>query len=281
MICRSLTHCRFSFGKIASEDPLTGNGGAIYVKAYNKVSISHCIFQDNFATYNGGAIYLDSADIVIHNSIFTRNRCGLAVAPWGYGGAISSDNSSPDIRWNVFAGNSSTGVGGAFQSGMKTAIFTTIFLQAISVRWVGPWAYCTSRKSITGSIITCCREFCAFFSAAAWPTSMQARSISITRSFITGNLWRGILLQGLHLSRFLQYDFLGKYAAVGPQGYLFEVYSQADFFNCDVEGGPDLFGGSGGGEAFFGAYEQCLDTDPEFVGSGEYPYVLSLDSPCY
>jgi hypothetical protein len=75
--------------------------------------------------------------------------------------------------------------------------------------------------------------------------------------------------------------FWGNTAGVGPTGYLFEVYSQADFFNCDVEGGPSLFGGSGGGEAFFGAYEQCINEDPEFEDNGEFPYGLTWDSPCY
>jgi predicted outer membrane repeat protein len=88
--------CHFSFGKVVSEDPGAGNGGAISIRAYDQVTIENCSFSDNFATYNGGAISLDSADIIIHHCFFTRNRCGLSVAPWGYGGAVSSDNSSPD-----------------------------------------------------------------------------------------------------------------------------------------------------------------------------------------
>jgi predicted outer membrane repeat protein len=76
------------------------------------VRISNCLFQENFATYNGGAVYLDSANIMINRSLFTFNRAGLGVAPWGYGGAICSDNSNPGIFWNIFENNSSTGVGG-------------------------------------------------------------------------------------------------------------------------------------------------------------------------
>jgi hypothetical protein len=126
-------HCRFLFGKMVSEDPLVGNGGAICVKAYDKVSISHCQFQDNFATYNGGAVSLDSASIGIYNSVFTGNRCGLAIAPWGYGGAISSDNSSPDIRWNVFTGNSSTGVGGGLAVRyMDCNVYNNVFTDNVS-----------------------------------------------------------------------------------------------------------------------------------------------------
>ena len=72
----------------------------------------------------------------------------------------------------------------------------------------------------------------------------------------------------------------GNTAAVGAQGYLFEIYSQADFFNCDVQDGPASFGGSGGGVAFSGAFEKCLDTIPGFIGSGEYPYALNDTSAC-
>jgi hypothetical protein len=59
------------------------------------------------------------------------------------------------------------------------------------------------------------------------------------------------------------------------------VYWQADFFYCDVQEGPSLFGGSGGGETFIGAYESCLDENPDFLGTGEHPYELGWDSPCY
>src|SRR5512138_1119479 len=95
-------NCRFYFGKMTGNDPLIHHGGAMYVKNFNKVSIDGCIFENNFAAYNGGAIYLDSASISISNSSFAHNRCGPAVSPYGYGGAVCSDNSSPDIRWNVF-----------------------------------------------------------------------------------------------------------------------------------------------------------------------------------
>ncbi len=73
----------------------------------------------------------------------------------------------------------------------------------------------------------------------------------------------------------------GNTAAVGPQGYLFEVFSQADFYNCDVEGGPSLFGGSGGGVAFSGAFERCLDEYPDFLGFGSLPFSIHVASPCF
>jgi predicted outer membrane repeat protein len=74
--------------------------------------------------------------------------------------------------------------------------------------------------------------------------------------------------------------FWGNTAAVGPTGYFFEAFSQADFYYCVVEGGPAQFGGSGG-VAFSGAFEQCLDENPQFQGNGEYPYELTWASPCY
>jgi predicted outer membrane repeat protein len=73
----------------------------------------------------------------------------------------------------------------------------------------------------------------------------------------------------------------GNTANVGPQGYLFEAFSQADFYYCDVEGGPEQFGGSGGGAAFTGDFENCLDENPDFLGYGKFPYSIPVNSPCF
>jgi hypothetical protein len=74
--------------------------------------------------------------------------------------------------------------------------------------------------------------------------------------------------------------FWGNQAGVGNTGYLFESFSQADFFNCDVEYGPAAFGGSGGGIAFAGTYQGCIDLDPVFAENAEFPFQTDPGSPC-
>jgi hypothetical protein len=275
------SNCRFYYGKMVSDDPLTGLGGALYINNYDKVSISDCIFQDNFATYNGGAVYLDSADISISHSSFSRNRCGLAVAPYGYGGAVCSDNSNPDIRWNVFDNNTSTGVGGGLAVRFKDCnLYNNIFTDNTSGLGGGfgflhipEINYRISNNLVAGN-------FAIYFGGGV--ANLVASPVYINNTIVYNQAMYG---GGFYCKDSVSPDFYntiiwGNDAAVGDQGYLFEIYSKADFFNCDIEGGPALFGGSGGGVAFSGAFEQCIDTIPGFMDSGEYPYSLNETSPC-
>jgi predicted outer membrane repeat protein len=274
-------NCRFYFGKMVSNDPLTGNGGAINVNNYDKVSISGCTFQDNFATYNGGAIYLDSADISISHSTFAHNRCGPAVAPYGYGGAICSDNSNPDIWWNVFDNNTSTGVGGGLAVRFKDCnLYNNIFTGNTSGLGGGfgflhipEIHYRISNNLVAGN-------FAVYFGGGV--ANLVASPIYINNTIVYNQAMYGggFYCKDSISPQFYNTIIWGNMAGVGSQGYLFEVFSQADFFNCDVEGGPALFGGSGGGVAFSGAFEQCLDTIPGFMGSGAYPYALDDNSAC-
>jgi predicted outer membrane repeat protein len=274
-------YCRFSYGKIVSDDTLTGNGGAISVRAYDKVSISYCYFQDNFATFNGGAVSLDSADVSISNSVFNRNRCGLAVAPWGYGGAISSDHSHPDILWNVFTANSSTGIGGGLSVRYEDCnIYNNKFTGNFSALGgaLGVLHIPEINYRINNNLFA--DNTALYFGGGV--ATIDASPIYINNTIAGNSATYG---GGFYCKDSISPDFYntviwGNTGAVGQQGYLFEVFSQPDFFNCDVEGGPGLFGGSGGGEAFTGAFEYCLDADPEFVGSGRDPYAIDHDSPC-
>lgn len=273
-------YCHFMFGKKVSTDPLTGNGGAVFIKDYNNVTIENCLFDHNFATYNGGAVYLDSADITISRSTFTFNRCGPAIAPWGYGGAICSDNSSPEIRWNVFENNYSTGVGGALAVRYKDCnVYNNVF-DGNASGLGGGFGFLhipEINHRVNNNLIV--NNSAAYFGGGV--ASLVASPIYINNTIAYNSAMYG---GGFYCKDSVSPDFYntviwGNTAGVGPQGYLFEVYSQADFFYCDVEGGPSQFGGSGGGEAFFGAYEECLDTIPEFAGEGDFPFALDDNSP--
>lgn len=276
----SFKFCSFSSGKRVSADPAEGNGGVISVDGYNGVAIDNCVFDHNFATYNGGAIYLDSADIAISHSSFFDNGCGPAVAPWGYGGAICSDSSNPEIRWNFFENNYSTGVGGALAVRYEDCnVYNNIF-QGNTSGLGGAFGFlhipeCSYR--INNNLIV--NNSAAYFGGGAANLVASPIYINNTIAFNQAMYGGGFYCKDSVSPDFYNTVIWANTAGVGPQGYLFEVYSQADFFYCDVEGGPSQFGGSGGGEAFFGAYESCLDTVPVFTGNGDHPYSLAAGSP--
>jgi hypothetical protein len=273
--------CSFTYGKNANADPLIGNGGALSVIAYNQVQVNECLFADNFAIYNGGAVALDSADVSITNSVFNRNRAGLTVSPWGYGGAISSDNSNPEIRWNVFTGNYSTGVGGGISVRYKDCnIYNNVFTGntsgiggALCLGHIPETVHRVNNNLMDGN------QAIYFGGGVA---TLIANPIYINNTIVNNTAMYG---GGFYCKDSISPDFYntifwGNQASVGPTGYMFEVYSQADFFNCDVQYGPAEFGGSGGG-AFSGTYDQCIELDPKFLDYGEFPYQLDPEfSPC-
>jgi len=114
--------CDFMHAKAVSEDSLENYGGAICMRRSDKIRISNCYFSNNFAALNGGAIYIDNTPVTIETCDFYENRCGPADYPWGYGGAICSDDASTVIIGNKFVANRSTGTGGAVAIRYKDAI---------------------------------------------------------------------------------------------------------------------------------------------------------------
>jgi len=65
----------------------------------------------------------------------------------------------------------------------------------------------------------------------------------------------------------------------GHQVYIWDVYSAPEFYYSDIEFGFENFSGSGVGN-FLGAYENNIDLDPQFIGTGESPFNLAENSPC-
>jgi hypothetical protein len=274
-------HCLFEFGKVVDTSAEAGSGGAVFVNGWNMVRISQCTFSNCFARFNGGAIYLDSANIAIDHCSFNKNRAGLAVSPWGYGGAICSDHSSPEIWWNVFEENTSTGVGGGLAVRFTDCnVYNNIFSGNSSGLGggLGVLHITDILHRINNNLVV--NNSAVYFGGGV--ASLDASPYYINNTIAHNDAIYG---GGFYCKDSVSPDFYntiiwGNTAAVGPQGYLFEVYSQADFFNCDVQGGPAEFGGSGGGEAFFGAYDSCIDEDPLFQGLAPHPYILYGDSPC-
>jgi len=66
----------------------------------------------------------------------------------------------------------------------------------------------------------------------------------------------------------------------GDQIYLLDTFADPDFYYCNIEGGNDGFEGPGSGVEYTGIYQNNIDVDPNFLGTGDYPYQLSDMSFC-
>ncbi|MCD4817743.1 MAG: choice-of-anchor D domain-containing protein, partial [Candidatus Cloacimonetes bacterium] len=69
------------------------------------------------------------------------------------------------------------------------------------------------------------------------------------------------------------------YGNTAPTGSQLDIWGSnyhPEFYYCNIEGGMAAINGSG----FIGDYENCIDADPQFTGSGDHPYDLLDISPC-
>jgi len=276
------TFCRFSYGKAVHSDSLKNYGGAICIRKTNKVAISNCLFENSFAYYNGGAIYLEEANILVKDCDFIGNYAGRSVAPYGYGGGICTDKGEPVIMHNDFLNNSSTGIGGGLAIRFKDCpvhhnIFTGNYSAlggAIGILHIPQCYHSLNNNLIVGNS-------CAFFGGGVSNNNSSPTWINNTIANNTSYSYGGGYYCFDSISPKVYNTIIyGNNASVGSQVYLWGTYSQTDFYNCDIQGGPEEFEGSGSGTAFTGAYENNLDADPLFMMSEPELYALQPESPC-
>jgi len=284
-------YCQFFYGKAVPALPskkeiLTKSdscGGAIYISGFDKVRISNCRFENNYAGFNGGTVYLDSANIIIQDCHFIDNKCGMMDDPWGYGGAICSDNGEPVIWNSYFQGNQSTGVGGAIAIRFKDGkIGNCIFTENQSALGGAFGFLHIEQINHTNCNNLIYNNMADFFGGGI--ANVNASPVYLNHTIVNNNaMYGGAFYCKDPVTPILFNSILWgntAWSGTGPEVYLFEPYSQANFYYCDVAGGPDLFGGSGGGGGFTGQYYETIDMDPEFAINGYHAYELASSSPC-
>ena len=90
-----------------------GIGGALYISNSN-ITVRHCLFKENTATYSGGAIITLKTRGSFVNCIFERNSARGLPHKKTAGGAISSyDRSNITVQQSLFKENTATYNGGA------------------------------------------------------------------------------------------------------------------------------------------------------------------------
>lgn len=272
-------HCIFRHGKAVGLDTLENHGGAICVRSYNKIRISNCLFEENFAGLNGGALYMEQGSIFLTGNEFVNNSCGPAVFPWGYGGAICSDDSDPYITGNVFTANSSTGMGGAVAIRFRECrVHNNVFSGNYSALGgaLGYLHYYEYPHSQCNNLIY--DNAAAFFGGGIACVDAGPTLVNNTITENTSAYGGGFYVKDSIVPQLFNCILWNNSAAVGPEVYLWDAYASADFYHCDVQGGPDLFGGSGGGAGYSGNYQHNLDLPPDFEMTADHNYHLSFSS---
>ena len=207
-----ISYCNLEYGK-ANTGSFGNVGGAIFADETDSgLLISNCLFNNNYAVWDGGAINIDGTayNVQIENCEFLDNDSGNAAV-------IDIRDNSTVLQNCLICDNSCIGV--CISSCSPTLINNTIVNN---------------------------NGYGIKFSSDSDPT--------IKNTLIYGN----------------------------SSAEIYIVHSNCDpnFYYCNIEGGLSGFSGSGSGGNFSGDYQDNIDADPQFIGSGDHPYDIISSSPC-
>jgi hypothetical protein len=270
-------YCSLSFGK-AVGDSVNCYGGAIRLLRFSKVAITHCRLSNNYSFYWGGAIFASKAHIFMKDCLITDNYAGNTGMVYGYGGSLCFVSSNPILHQLEFYRNASTGIGGGVSfeysnpeiincvfdnnySGLGGAIG---FLRSEPDRAIANLLVVNNESRFFGGGIAC---------VAASP---KMTNLSIVNN--TSAMGGGLYCNETSNSKLYNSILYGNqtYDTLGSQVWIWDVYSEPGFYNCDIQYGTDTFGGS----TFHGEYVDCIEADPLFSNPSAGIFKLTQESPC-
>lgn len=276
-----MAYCHFEFGK-AVGDSAASYGGAIRLLRFNKVRISHCTFENNFAYLWGGAIHALKSSIFVEHSNFKNNLSGSDNPEiWGYGGGMSFVSSDPTIRFCNFIDNVSTGTGGGIMFEYSNPEMINCIFTGNHSALGGGLSFVRSQPDRTIANILVYNNTAEFFGGGI---SNITGSPILTNFTITGNyaamgggyycneeahpkLFNSILWDNTSGDGF---------SNIGSQIWIWNVSSAPSFYNCNIQFGYDSIYGYD----FISAYENNIEADPLFSDPEMHDFSLQQFSPC-
>jgi predicted outer membrane repeat protein len=281
-------YCCFSYSK--SIEPNSG-GGALSVKYFSKVKVSDCIFNNNSAQLDGGAIYLHRSDMIIQNCQFYNNTAGTG------GGAIVTDREVKiTLRNNTFINNSTGWRGGAITLYASNAVIDhNIFIENYSQERGGAIYLRQTPGIISANYISN-----NYSGSHGGGMCLQEKNCQLTNNIVINNSANnaGGGIYFLYIDDFLTSNnticnnlantgggiynafsnhksyndilFGNDCATYGKQYGLYSTQVSLDFKNSNIEGGPDDIG-FWQGQELPGTYTNIVDSFPHFVNPSEGP----------
>jgi len=276
-----LLYCSFKYGTANTGSGDDRCGGAMMIRAFDKVVVSNCLFEFNMQSGTswtpieaGGVIYVDNASPAISHSTFANNTGtrGSAIVcensphatishsvfvnnAGGYGPVVCDGGGSPSVSGNIISDNFARDGGGGILIGNGS---TPRIENNIIFRNQGPPG---------GGGIVC------------W-TNSNAVLIHNTIAYNYGQLGGGMFCAYNSDPILINNIVYGNSATSGKQLYIEDNTSDPTVVYCDIEGGKVGFGGPGAGANYTGRFENNVDADPLFADTASGNYRLSDSSPC-
>jgi photosystem II stability/assembly factor-like uncharacterized protein len=272
-------YCNFEYGKATGAEPEDRSGGALYFKNYGKAHIAYSTFYNNFATLGAGihcSFY--SSPLIEFNDISYNTAGGENPGDGGGAGISIYYYSDPIIRYNNICNNFAYGAAGILcQNDSNPIIINNSISENGGLMYVGIGIFSSNPLLINNLIAN---NYAEFIGGGITCTSYFSPVI-INNTIVNNYACNGGgIVCGIDSTPQLINNIIWNNNAVdGDQIYLMGETSDPDFYYCNVQGGISEFGGDGAA-GFNGDYENCIDSDPLFLGTGEHSYSLLDDSPC-
>lgn len=273
-------YCSLKYGNANTGSGLDRSGGAMLISHFDKVLVSHCLFDSNKQSGEGwhppeadGGIFVFYASTTITNSTFSNNTgskssaVGCVYCPnviisnnvfhnnsGKYGALACCYNSRGTISGNLFYNNSATEAAGGLlidNGGAPTIVHNVIVHNQGFVG--GILCYRGGKPVLIGNTIT-----------------------NNTASYGGGGI--GCREDGNPV--LINNIIYGNAAPMGKEIALDDESCNPTILYCDIEGGKAGIGGTGAGANFTGLYEHNIDANPLFVNAALDDYRLSDSSPC-
>lgn len=243
---------------IISNNDMAFHGGGIYINNSIHVHIENNSIDNNsvFSGYGvscGSGVYIDTS----HHITLTRNTISNNYNNFGYGGGIYILRSDHvEILNNNISENTVYGSGGGIYTNSSSDInIIGNLIDNNRAEYYGGGILC---KSTGISIIN--NTVC--FNETEFPESTGGGIHCLNSSPV---IYNTIL-------------FSNSAGMSGNQVFL-DANSDPDFFYSNIEGGISAFG-LADTVVYNGLYANNIETDPQFMLSGDHPYNLDITSPC-
>ena len=272
----------FEFGKAIGEEVEDKCGGAIYLKYFSKLQISYSSFTHNYATAGAG-IYCSyySSPLIEFNNI-SYNCVGSEDPGGGWGCGISLyRHSSPIIRNNIISNNLAYGASGINVNCSSPIISNNTIsnnqgLDTGGILVTSSPLYRASPIIINNLIFgNQVAYMCGGIKCYSDTLIIIANNTIFNNESSYGG---GLSIMGENV-QLINNIIWGNIASVGSQVYLWMEGTNPNFYNCDIQGGVEAFGGDGA-PFFNGDYENCIDSDPLFVDTFLNDFHLQDSSSC-
>ncbi len=276
-------YCHFEYAKAVGPELEDWLGGVFYFKYFSKVQISYSTLYYNYAAEGAAGIYCSyySSPLIEHNNI-SHNYAGDENPGSGWGCGISLyRHSSPIIRNNIISNNIAYGAIGININCSSPIISSNTISNNYGLDTGGILVTSSplyrASPVITNNLIfgNQVEYMCGGIKCYSDTLIIIANNTIFNNESSYGG---GLSITGENV-QLINNIIWGNLAPVGSQIYLWTEGTNPNFYNCDIQGGVEAFGGDGA-PYFNGDYENCIDSEPLFVDSSVCDFHLLDASSC-